>query len=323
MMRMRLVRGVWSAACVLCVAVAVPWHVYVSRLASGTCATAPVFDPIASIGLPSVIDADTVSLHAQALSTAMLAWAVLAYWRTGTTGFYLPALLLCFILQPVLWIGNGACRSLESPMVSGIARLLFPVHQFDIDGLVFLADPPITLVLSVCIMAYRAAEDGSAWRRAALVAVAVYAGLFAIAIRRTAASGLVCSVMLARLCSLEGPRQWACGGGSDPARTTTAAATGVSEDSDMFKVTDSDGDDTVSEDGDGEAEDREQEEDDTIVSGDSATGTESMAPKKRDKQRGGGGGKKSRRDRDADTIVELDAVIHSNVTNDASADARV
>lgn len=194
-------RSLWLLSCAGLALSAIPWRVLLGKLSSSsTCALAPVFDPISLLGLPTILDLEHLSRHAQALTTAMMTWAVLAHLFDGRTAAFTPILLAALLLQPLAWIGSSTCVSLEVPLPSDALRPLYPFQLFDVDRLLFVTDPPTALVAWAAMCLYGASELRAA-RRGLAVFVCVFIGVYATVVRRTTASQLICTFILANLLS--------------------------------------------------------------------------------------------------------------------------
>lgn len=180
---------------------AIPWHVLLSRVASSAaCATAPVFDPISLLGLPTVLDLEHLSRHMQALTTAMASWAVLAHLSDGRTAAYTPFVLAFLLLQPLVWIGSSTCVSLEVPLPTTASLALYPFKLFDVDGLAFITDSP-TAIVAWSAMCLHGASETRAVRRGLAVFICVFIGLYACVVRRSNASQVTCTFIAAYIMS--------------------------------------------------------------------------------------------------------------------------
>jgi hypothetical protein len=201
-MRPALRLCLWTLWCLLCFVLAVPWHLLLAQLERTVCASSPIFDAASFIDVSAFTDIGALSRHAQALTTALFVWAVLNHWRDGRSGFYACALLPVFLLQPILGVGDGACRSLEAPLPSDTTRLLYPVYQFDVGGLMFVLDVPTTVCIWACACAYRS-EGQPLCRRVAMACAGAFVLLYAASVRRATTAQLVCSVLMALQCARE------------------------------------------------------------------------------------------------------------------------
>jgi hypothetical protein len=237
-MRAAARRLVWFLVSLGAVIAAVPWHVLLSKLASSAkCAAAPVFDPVSLLGLPSILDLEHLSRHMQALTTAMAVWAVLAHLSDGRTAAYTPVALGFLLLQPLAWIGSSTCVSLEVPLPTSASLVLYPFKLFDVDGLVFLTDPPIAIV-AWSAMCLHGVSETRAVRRGLAVFICVFIGLYASVVRRSNASQIVCTFIAARILSRKLK--------SRPANEDVPSAPEVGPDT-RFRVTDDDDDENEDE----------------------------------------------------------------------------